>query len=182
MILIGPGSPYDPCPAYAAQYVAISPDVHILGPTSIPTVSYEIPGMDSSVPMPEWRVKSTTSWHELWQGLMSNETAMQQMKVLHIFKPPLQLCIPCLPWMPGKKTGFEMHHAFSRKMSLLAVCMFQPVTARLNLPHMAMPSGLLEGLLLLRARCTACRNCFGCDADGPAYEVQGHLMYRLQLE
>ena len=43
--------------------------------------------------MPEWRIQSTTSWHELWrglngimkdacEGLMSNETAMQQMKVL----------------------------------------------------------------------------------------------------
>ena len=100
MILIGPDHPYDSCPAYAAQYVAISPDVHILEPTTIPIVSYEIPGMDSSVPMPEWRVKSTTPWHELWrglngimkgacEGLMSNETAMQQMKVLHISRPPL---------------------------------------------------------------------------------------------
>ena len=108
-ILIGSDYRYDSCPAYAAQYVAISSDVHILGPTTIPITTYEISGMKNSVPLPEWRIKSTTPWHELWrglngimigacEGLMSNETAMQQLKVLHIFKPhvePSTLSVMC---------------------------------------------------------------------------------------
>ena len=79
--------------------------MHILGPTTIPIVSYDIPGMNATVPMPEWRIKLTTPWHELWrglngimkdacEGLMSNETAMQQMKVLHTSKPRAKLLPP----------------------------------------------------------------------------------------
>ena len=75
-----------------------------------------------------------------------------------------------------------MHHAFARKMALLAVCMSRPVTARLSLPRMAMPSSSLEGLLLPTAQCTACKICSGCDIDKIAYGVQGHLRYRLQLK
>ncbi len=94
MSLICADYPCNSRPAYAAQYVALSPDVHILEPTTIPIVSYDIPGVNNTVPMPEWRIKSTTPWRELWrglngimkdacEGLVSNETAMQQMKVLH---------------------------------------------------------------------------------------------------
>jgi hypothetical protein len=76
------------------QYVAMAMDVSILQPTSSHILSYLMHGMNDSGTMPEWRLSTGKTWAAIWSsynviteasciGLLSNDTAMHQLKVPH---------------------------------------------------------------------------------------------------
>ena len=67
-------------------------DVPLLHPTNSSIVSYAMHGKSYDATIPEWRIVANTPWSELWQGLnglmshacmglMSNQTALDMMKV-----------------------------------------------------------------------------------------------------
>ena len=75
-----------------AQWVAMAGDVPFLQPVNGPVVSYTIHGMSNDTPIPEFRIMANTSWNEVFRslnevmtgsclGLMSNQTALDKMKV-----------------------------------------------------------------------------------------------------
>ena len=67
-------------------------DVTFLQPTNSTIISYAMQGHTYNAIVPEFRVTADTTWSKLWQGLnlllvdsciglMSNETALNQMQV-----------------------------------------------------------------------------------------------------
>ncbi len=71
-------------------------DVPFLHPTNSSIVSYAPHGMDYDTPLPELRIVANTPWSKLWKelnglmsascmGLMSNQTAMDKLKVCSKF-------------------------------------------------------------------------------------------------
>ena len=69
-------------------------DVSILQPTSSTILSYLMHGMNDSGTMPEWRLSTEKTWAAIWSsynviteaaciGLLSNDTAMDRLKVQH---------------------------------------------------------------------------------------------------
>ena len=79
-------------------------DVSFLQPTNSTIISYAMQGHHYDAVVPEFRVTADTTWSKLWQGLnlllsdsciglMSNQTALDQMKVRHCLQPRKHLLI-----------------------------------------------------------------------------------------
>ncbi len=84
--------------------MAVAADVSFLQPTNSNIISYAMQGRSYDTPVPDFRVTADITWNNLWQGmnlllsdscigLMSNQTALDYMKVCNCLQTRNSLLI-----------------------------------------------------------------------------------------